>query len=99
MKWFMRGLSASLLFMGILGVLGCGTDNQTEADRLAKTIGDPGKPDPKGVPATVEPPAKDPARAIRATEAATRRDVQERQLSRQKVILGWVRGGWMQRRS
>ena len=55
MKWFMRGLSAPLLCVGMLGVLGCGPDNETEADRLAKTIGDPGKPDPKGVPATTQP--------------------------------------------
>jgi len=41
----------------MLGVLGCGPDNETEADRLAKSIGDPGKPDPKGVPATPQPAA------------------------------------------
>jgi len=55
-KWFMRGLSAPLLCVGMLGMLGCGTDNDTEADRLAKTIGDPGAPDPKGKPATTEAP-------------------------------------------
>ncbi len=60
MKWFMRGLSASLLCVGMLGVLGCGPDNESEADRLAKTIGDPGKPDPKGVPTTTQPPANTP---------------------------------------
>ena len=58
MKWFMRGLSASLLLAGMAGVVGCETDNQTEADRLAKTIGDPGKPDPKGIPSTTQPAAK-----------------------------------------
>ncbi|MGO9470908.1 MAG: hypothetical protein ACLQIB_13840 [Isosphaeraceae bacterium] len=57
MKWFIRGLSASLLCVGIVGVLGCGPDNDTEANRLAKSIGDPGKPDPKGVPATLQPAA------------------------------------------
>jgi len=57
-KWFMRGLSAPLLCVGLLGVLGCGPDNDTEADRLAKSIGDPGKPDPKGLPTTSQPPAK-----------------------------------------
>jgi len=59
----MRGVIASLLCAGILGVLGCGPDNETEGDRLKKTIGDPGKPDPKGVPATVEPPPKNQAEA------------------------------------
>ena len=58
MKWFMRGLIAPVFCVGMLGVLGCETDNQTEADRLAKTIGDPGKPDAKGVPTTVAPPPK-----------------------------------------
>jgi len=50
-KCFMRGLGASLLCMFLLGVLGCGPDNETEAQRLTKSIGDPGAPDPKGVPA------------------------------------------------
>ncbi len=50
----MRGLSASLFCVGMLGVSGCGPDNETEADRLAKSIGDPGKADAKGVPATEE---------------------------------------------
>ncbi len=61
MNWFMRGLSASLLCVSMLGVLGCGPDNETEANRLAKTIGDPGKPDAKGVPAAIEPPPKSQA--------------------------------------
>ncbi|MGO9468339.1 MAG: hypothetical protein ACLQIB_13830 [Isosphaeraceae bacterium] len=62
MKWFMRGLSASLLCVGMLGVLGCGPDNETEANR-GTAIGDPGKPDPKGMPATIEPPPKSQAEA------------------------------------
>jgi len=62
-KWFMRGLTVPLLCVGMLGVLGCGTDNQTEADKLAKSIGDPGKPDPKGMPAAIEPPPKSQAEA------------------------------------
>jgi len=61
MKWFIRGLIAPLLCVGMLGVLGCGPDNETEANRLAKTIGDPGKPDPKGVPTAIEPPPKSQA--------------------------------------
>jgi hypothetical protein len=54
-KWFMRGLSVPLLCVGLLGVLGCGPDNETEANRLAKSIGDPGKPDAKGVPTKLQP--------------------------------------------
>jgi hypothetical protein len=38
----------------MLGMLGCGPDNQTEAERLAKTAGDPGAPDPKGVPTEIK---------------------------------------------
>jgi hypothetical protein len=45
----MRGLIASLLCVGMLGVVGCQQDNETEADKLAKTAGDPGAPDPKSV--------------------------------------------------
>jgi hypothetical protein len=57
-KSFMRGLTVLILCLGTLGVLGCGPDNDTEADRLAKTAGDPGKADPKGIPQTQEAPPK-----------------------------------------
>jgi hypothetical protein len=53
----MRGLSAALLCVGTLGVLGCGPDNDVEADRLAKSAGDPGKADPKGLPEAKQTPA------------------------------------------
>lgn len=52
MKLFMRGLTVLLLCVSTLGVLGCETSNETEAERLAKTAGDAGKPDAKGVPET-----------------------------------------------
>jgi hypothetical protein len=52
----MRGLTVVLLCVGALSVPGCGPDNDTEATQLAKSIGDPGKPDAKGVPKTVETP-------------------------------------------
>jgi hypothetical protein len=55
-KWFKPGLTVVLLCVGALGVVGCGTDNDTEATQLAKSIGDPGKPDDKGLPKTVETP-------------------------------------------
>jgi len=35
------------LSLGMLGVVGCGPDNETEADKLAKTAGDPGAVNPK----------------------------------------------------
>jgi hypothetical protein len=75
-KWFIRGLSAPLVCVSMLGVLGCEADNQTEADRLAKTIGDPGKPDPKGIPAAVDRPP-----------AQTQEEVYKRQQERQKEMF------------
>lgn len=59
MKWFMRGLSAPLLCVGMLGVLGCGPDNESEVDRLNKTqpLGDPGKPNPDAVSKEPETPS------------------------------------------
>ncbi len=56
-KWFMRGLSAALL---CVGVLGCGSDNETEVGQLTKTqpLGDPGKANPKAIPTTAESPPK-----------------------------------------
>jgi hypothetical protein len=47
-------MTVLLLAVGTLGVLGCGADNDSEANQLAKTIGDPGKPDAKGMPKTQE---------------------------------------------
>jgi hypothetical protein len=52
----MQGLTVLLLCVGALSVPGCGSDNDTEATQLAKSIGDPGKPDAKGQPKTVETP-------------------------------------------
>jgi hypothetical protein len=56
-KSFTRGLSVALFSLTLLGLAGCGPDNETEAEKLAKTAGDPGKPDPKGIPTTKLPPA------------------------------------------
>jgi hypothetical protein len=56
-KWLMRGLTVLLFFVGTVGIVGCQPENETEAQRLAKGAGDPGKPDAKGVPTTtVAPP-------------------------------------------
>jgi hypothetical protein len=56
MTRFMRGLTAVLLCAGTLSVLGCTPDNETESTTLAKSVGDPGKPDTKGVPTKPETP-------------------------------------------
>jgi hypothetical protein len=60
--------------------MGCGPDNDTEADRLAKTAGDPGKPDPKGIPQTQDAPPK------------TQEEFAQRQKDRQKQML--EKGGY-----
>ncbi len=47
MNSFTRGLSVAVFSLGLLGVTGCGTDNDTEAEKLSKSIGDPGAANPK----------------------------------------------------
>jgi hypothetical protein len=49
-KVFTRILCGALFSASLLGAAGCGPDNETEANKLAKTAGDPGAPNPKGVP-------------------------------------------------
>jgi hypothetical protein len=63
MKWFMRGFIAAVFCVGMLGVMGCGSDNDTEASNLAKSAGDPGKPSEKGVPTNLEASPKSSAEA------------------------------------
>jgi hypothetical protein len=53
-KSIIRGLAVLVFCLGTFGVLGCGPDNETEGTGLAKSIGDPGKPDAKGVPTNVD---------------------------------------------
>jgi hypothetical protein len=50
-KFFRRGLILFMLSMSMLVSVGCSTDNETEAEKLAKTAGDPGAANPKGIPA------------------------------------------------
>ena len=38
-----RGLVVILFSLGLLGVSGCSADNETEAQKLSKGMGDPGK--------------------------------------------------------
>jgi hypothetical protein len=42
---FTRGLGLALLSVGMLGVTGC-TDNETDAQKLQKDMGDPGPGNP-----------------------------------------------------
>lgn len=49
MSLFTRGMAIALLSLGLIGVSGCAEDNETEAQKLAKTAGDPGAPAPAKV--------------------------------------------------
>jgi len=42
--WFIRAFVVVGLSLSLLGLSGCGEDNETEAQRLAKTAGNPGPP-------------------------------------------------------
>jgi hypothetical protein len=48
-KFITRGLGLFILSLGIFFMVGCGADNEAEGEKLAKTAGDPGAPDPKAV--------------------------------------------------
>jgi hypothetical protein len=39
----LRGLIVTIFSVGLLVVSGCSADNETEAQKLSKTAGDPGK--------------------------------------------------------
>jgi hypothetical protein len=49
-KALTRRLCLALVAMGMLSVVGCGPDNASEGEAASKKLGDPGKPDPKGLP-------------------------------------------------
>ena len=56
MKFFTRGLVLFVMSLGMLVFVGCGTDNEAEGQKLAKQAGDPGPPNPKGIPTTKQAP-------------------------------------------
>jgi hypothetical protein len=74
-KLFTRGLALVILSLGMFVLVGCGTDNETEAEKLAKTIGDPGPPVLKGAPEAPAPPTTeaDRAKQIVDTQKAMRK--------------------------
>jgi hypothetical protein len=43
-KAFTRSACLALAIVGMLGVSGCGPDNETEGQKLTKDMGDPGPP-------------------------------------------------------
>ena len=46
---FTRALVVVVFSLGLLGLSGCAEDNETEAQKLAKTAGNPGPPAPSKV--------------------------------------------------
>ncbi len=56
MKAFIRAFCFALAIVGFVGVTGCGPDNEAEGQKLGKSLGDPGAPDPKVKKETVAPP-------------------------------------------
>ena len=42
MKAFTRALCLATVMMGMLGVIGCGPDNETEGQKASKSLGDSG---------------------------------------------------------
>jgi len=56
-KALTRGLGLGVVTLGMLGVTGCGPDNEAEGQKLAKTAGDPGAPNPKAHAEDTLPPA------------------------------------------
>jgi hypothetical protein len=53
-----RGLIVVFFSLGLLGVAGCSADNETEANKLAKDMGDPGKASEAKSALPSLPPAK-----------------------------------------
>jgi hypothetical protein len=74
-KWLMRGLAVLFLGVGMFGVLGCEGSNESEAERLAKSAGDPGKPEAQGVPKEKLP------------ETNTQEEFYKRQMEQQKGMM------------
>jgi hypothetical protein len=64
----MRGFGLTLLTVVLLGLSGCGADNESTAEQLQKAQGPPPPTDVKGV--NVPPPAKDMAEYIQQQKAA-----------------------------
>ena len=58
MKAFNKSLFAALVTMGMLGVAGCGAENESEGEKLAKKEADPGKPAAGSIPTKIEAPPR-----------------------------------------
>jgi len=54
-KVFIRALCIAFAFIGMLGLTGCGPDNETEGARLAKEAGAPGAENPNATKVEAKP--------------------------------------------
>jgi hypothetical protein len=54
-KAFTRGMFAAVVGLGLLGVAGCGPDNEAEGVKLGKAAGDPGPENPKATKVEAKP--------------------------------------------
>lgn len=55
MKAFTGGLCAAVVGLGLLGVAGCGPDNEAEGVKLGKAAGDPGPGNPNAAKVEARP--------------------------------------------
>ncbi len=62
MKAFTRALCLAFAMIGMLGVVGCGPDNEAEGTKASKSLGDPGAPK-EGTTKIVTPPKSSQDRA------------------------------------
>ncbi len=51
MNLLKRGMVVVVFSLGFIGLSGCSEDNETEAQKLSKNMGDPGKPSETAKPA------------------------------------------------
>lgn len=68
MKVFNRRLFSALVTVGMLGVVGCGPDNEAEGQKLAPKLGDPGKSTAKAPTEVQAPPKTNADRASRGPQ-------------------------------
>jgi len=70
---FYRRLFSAVAVVGLVGVTGCGPDNEGEAKKLEAKAGDPGKPNPDSVRKDVPPiPTSSEERAKRGPSDPTK---------------------------
>jgi hypothetical protein len=67
-KAFTRGLSAVVVSVGLLGVVGCGPENEAEGVKLGKAAGDPGAANPNATKVEAKPVPNSQVEAYKQTQ-------------------------------